>query len=483
MHGSAPNPPFFQGLDMSDSEKKLSRREFLRIAGLAGAAGATLSVDKLIQPQTKNFRPYPKKLDEAAGRPARPWWVRRVEQPTVEIDWERIQRMDYSRTVLGGGLAHYVGETEVVRISQLAQENQRKRILDNEPGYTLKDYALSAAQQFDTRKSLSFLGPQTAFTPEARNVPPWQGSPEEAARILRVAMRHFGAATIAFVELNENTRKLIYKTDPDGKELVFEDVDAAYETETKRVIPEKARWVIVYTVQMSQETMKRAPTVTASQTTSLAYNRGAHIQCRTQEFLRGLGYQALGQATLNGLAIAPAFAVLGGLGELSRLNRVITPEFGPMVRIFTMITDLPLAVDQPIDAGIIEFCKVCKKCAEACPPGALSLDDHPSWEVQGEWNNPGHKTYFEDSVKCLTYWQTEAGTNCGICFAVCPFSKKDKAWLHQCVKATISTLPVMNGFLRSMDDAFSYGAQKDPDLWWELDLPEYGIASDTAIEE
>jgi hypothetical protein len=36
----------------------------------------------------------------------------------------------------------------------------------------------------------------------------------------------------------------------------------------------------------------------------------------------------------------------------------------------------------------------------------------------------------------------------------------------------------MNGVLRSLDDAFSYGAQKDPEEWWNLDLPEYGIDSD-----
>ena len=124
--------------------------------------------------------------------------------------------------------------------------------------------------------------------------------------------------------------------------------------------------------------------VIAAQTASLAYNRGAHIQCRTQEFLRGLGYQGLGESSINALGIAPALAVMSGLGELSRLNRVITPEYGPMVRVFKMITDLPLAVDTPIDAGIMEFCKICKKCAEACPPAALSFDD-ATWARARGW--------------------------------------------------------------------------------------------------
>jgi reductive dehalogenase len=377
------------------------------------------------------------------------------------------------------GFTKYVGQEEVDRLSRIAAHKEQQRILANVPGYTLKDQALKSAQQFGNRRNRYFLGPRHAQTPAERGVPKWTGTPAEAARILRAAMRHFGAATIGYMELNQRTRKLIYSHDPDGKQLVFEDVAAAYETDEKRVIPNQARWVITYTVRMSPETFKRAPTVTASQTTSLAYNRGLQIQNKTQEFLRGLGYQCLGEATLNGLGISPALAVMAGLGELSRANRLITPEFGPMVRVFKLITDLPLATDKPINAGIMEFCKHCKKCAEACPAGALSFADEPTWDVRGEWNNRGHQAYFEDSIKCYTYQQEEAGTNCGVCFAVCPFSKKDKAWIHNWVKGSISLLPATDSFLRSMDDAFSYGAKKDPEEWWRLNLSEYGIDSES----
>jgi reductive dehalogenase len=202
-----------------------------------------------------------------------------------------------------------------------------------------------------------------------------------------------------------------------------------------------------------------------------------------QEFLRGLGYQCLAESTTNALGIAPAFAVMAGLGEMSRLNRLITPEFGPMVRVFKALTDLPVAVDKPIDAGIMEFCKRCKKCAEACPSESLSFEDEPTWEVQGGWNNPGHKAYFENAVTCRAYWREQAGTNCGICFAVCPFAKKDLAWVHEWVKAGASTVPALDGFFRSMDDAFGYGAQASSEEWWNLDLPEYGIDSSQPVQE
>jgi reductive dehalogenase len=462
---------------MPRKRQPISRRDFLRIAGLVGAGVPATNII--------SFKPKKAEADatlDADGKREKPWWVRTVDHPTVEIDWGQMRRFDARDTVRGRGFAKYVGQVQADLLDDAAARIEQRRMLENVPGYTLKDQALESAQRFDTRASLQFLGPQRAPTPEERGVPRWTGSSQEAAQMLRIAMRHFGAATVGFVKLDERTRKLIYSFDPDGRQLLFEDVEAAYETTDKRVIPDNARWVIVYAVQMSQETMKRAPTVTASQTTTLAYNRAVHIQNRTQEFLRGLGYQCLGEATINALGIAPAFAVMAGLGELSRLNRLITPEYGPMVRVFKMITDLPLPTDQPIDAGIMEFCKRCKKCAEACPPGALSLEDHPSWQVKGGWNNSGHQAYFEDSVRCKTYTREEAGSNCGICFAVCPFSKKDKAWIHNWVKATVSRVPMFDGFFRSMDDAFSYGAKKDPEAWWSLDQPEYGIDADGSGE-
>lgn len=452
-------------------KRSISRRDFLKGAGMTGAtlgvvgSGALTLAGEFIVEET------------AGGIHNRPWWVREVDKPTTDINWTDMQRFDaHLGPVRGPGWTRHVGRQEATRLAKVAAENERRRLLEEAPGYTLKDQALRSA--FGSIRSLlptSFLGPQRAATPEERGVPRWTGSPEETAKTVKAALRHMGAASVGIVHLNERTRKLIYAVDPDGKRLEFEDVEMAYEDDEKRVIPYRAEWVIVYTVQMSQETLKRAPTAIAAQTTGLTYNRGASIQMTLQEFLRGLGYQGLGEATVNALGIAPALGVLGGLGELSRQNRLITPEYGPMVRVFKLVTDLPMATDRPIDAGIVKFCPRCKKCAEACPPGALSFDTHPTWQTVGPWNNPGHKAWFEDSVKCMTYWQQEAGTNCGICFAVCPFSKKDKSFMHDFIKMYIARAPALDGIIRSLDDAFGYGEQKDPAAWWDLDLPEYGI--------
>ncbi len=114
-------------------------------------------------------------------------------------------------------------------------------------------------------------------------------------------------------------------------------------------------------------------------------------------------------------------------------------------------------------------------CAEACPPGALSFDTEHGWTPVGSWNQAGHQEWFEDSRKCRTYWHEKAGTNCGICFSVCPFSKMGKSFVHRLIQMQIATVPAADDLTRNLDDAFGYGVQKDPETWWQLDLPEMGI--------
>jgi epoxyqueuosine reductase len=455
----------------------LTRREFLKDLGLLGAGVSLTPMFDPLHVQTSM-----RQLDDSwvPEGTARAPWVKTVDQPTMEVDWKTMQRFSETHT-----LRHepqYLSKDQIQSLNDLKAKNLSEWLKAGKPGYSLKDVALQTATTTGLGQTpLSFLGPTNTLTPDKRGVPKWTGAPEEAAQIVTAALRHLGAATVGFVELDPNTtQKLIYAVDPDGKELVFSDVEQPSETDKQRIIPNKARWAIVYTIQMSGETLSRAPTILGAQTTTLTYSRFQFIQPRLQSFLQSLGYMALGEASINALGIAPALAVMAGLGEESRLNRLITPEYGPMVREYKMVTDLPLAPTKPIDFGVMEFCKHCKICAEACPSKALSMADEPTWQVQGGWNNPGHKAFFENSPKCYSYW-SEIGTNCGICFASCPFANSDKALVHQLTQATIATVPAADGLLKSLHD-LTYGPTdgtgkplKDPETWWKLDLAEDGI--------
>jgi reductive dehalogenase len=260
-----------------------------------------------------------------------------------------------------------------------------------------------------------------------------------------------------------------------GKQIVFEVVEEPYEADEKFVIPDKCRYAIAMAVQMSLDNIQCAPTAISSAGSTLSYSRCELLVAGLAEFIRGLGYVAI--PSVNDLGSSVPIAYEAGVGEMARTNRLITPEYGPMVRLCKVITDLPLAVDKPIDFGLHEFCKVCKRCAEACPPQSLSFDDEPSFKVKGEWNNPGHQAWFENSPLCFAYWQ-ESTTNCSICLAVCPWAKKDKTLIHEIVKASSAKIPVLDDLFTRMDLAFGYGRQKSAERWWRMDHPEYGI--DTA---
>ncbi|MBI4789195.1 MAG: reductive dehalogenase [Chloroflexi bacterium] len=458
----------------------LTRREFLKDLGLMGA-GVTLGP---VAAQGESFDSFLERADHGwkPGPATRPAWVKEVDKPTIEIDWEKVQR--YDPRLSAGNAKYYPGDRQK-KLQDLQVENTTRYLKENRPGYTLRDWALMDGANVRAFANVSgaefpFLGLRSVKTPEQRGVPKYTATPEEAAKVVAAAMRFYGAGTVGFVELDpKTTQKLIYANDGDGKILEFADVDVAQETKEKRVIPNKARWAIVFTAQMSVETQRRAPTPTGAATTYAAYEAGGLIQTRTQEFLRALGYQGIGEASRNALGIAPAFGVMAGLGELSRVNRLVTPEYGPVVRVFKMLTDLPLAPTKPINAGIFQFCHACKKCADSCPSKALSFED-PTWNVKGGWNNPGHKTFYEDSVKCRSYWY-EVGTGCAICFAACPFATKDQAFMYHVRNMLTSVVPGWGGIAKNLDDVL-YGAtdgtgkpRKDPTTWWDLDLPEYGI--------
>ena len=124
--------------------------------------------------------------------------------------------------------------------------------------------------------------------------------------MIRAALRHFGADQVGFVELNERTRKLIYSFDArDQKAIEFEDVDFGYETDTKRVLPYKAQWVVVFSIRMSEEQLKlnagSSPMPISSSTTGLVYSRAAATIDRLQNFLHVLCYQGIMGRCYKGL--------------------------------------------------------------------------------------------------------------------------------------------------------------------------------------
>ena len=40
-----------------------------------------------------------------------------------------------------------------------------------------------------------------------------------------------------------------------------------------------------------------------------------------------------------------------------------------------ILTDLPLVADEPVDIGVEDFCKICRKCANTCPTNSIPFGD------------------------------------------------------------------------------------------------------------
>jgi len=62
-------------------------------------------------------------------------------------------------------------------------------------------------------------------------------------------------------------------------------------------------------------------------------------------------------------------AQLAGLGAIGKNSLVINPEYGPWIRLQSILTDAPLVPDEPYTQ---DQCKDCTRCIDACPTGALS---------------------------------------------------------------------------------------------------------------
>jgi reductive dehalogenase len=360
------------------------------------------------------------------------------------------------------------------------QASKAKRLIawtnEKKPGYSLPDQKLSEGAWTVMRSARPGTGllswtrtPER--TPKEPSAQRYTASPEEMANTVKAAARLYGARLVGIAPMNESYFNLQVPREDEkekDKDIVFEDVDAPAATDTRFVIPRKMKWVVAIAIPMDIELLARTPTPLGDAASALGYSHSAFVVSSLAVFIRGLGYEAI--PCVNDTAQSIPFALDAGIGELSRLNKLVTPEFGPAVRLCKVFTDLPMAYDKPVDFGLVKFCKTCKKCAEVCPSRALSFDNEPGFKTKGQWNNPGHKAWFEDSYKCFEYWQ-KSGSACGVCLASCPYTKGDQAWIHEGVKAAVSIAPATDGVFRIMDNALGYGKQRDPEQWWTKDLP------------
>ncbi len=171
-------------------------------------------------------------------------------------------------------------------------------------------------------------------------------------------------------------------------------------------------------IAMDYELLRRyAPAFPVMMESALAYARAAVIAVELANYLRGLGYSARAHHLRDYQVLSVPVAVDAGFGELGRSGVLITREFGSALRLATVTTDLPMALDAPVDLGIQGFCRDCRLCAMACPAGAIP--NGAKIAVRGV------KRWKLSAGRCYHQWH-QVGSDCALCLVACPWSRPDQ---------------------------------------------------------
>ena len=219
--------------------------------------------------------------------------------------------------------------------------------------------------------------------------------------------------------------------------------------------------VIVMGHAMNHDLVATYPSALAGAATGIEYSHEAAIVVQLVTYIRNLGYNAYG--SMNDTALVIPYAVKAGLGEYGRNQMVITPEFGPRVRFSKIFTDMPLVQTKPSPKGVREFCDICTKCADACPPKALPYGP-PSETTPNSSTIKGVKKWSANCEKCFGYWAA-MGTDCAICMRVCPFNRPYDSWQDKLF------LKLAYGRFRKLalwwDDKSNRAKRIKPNVWWK----------------
>lgn len=333
------------------------------------------------------------------------------------------------------------------------------------PGYTQLDRALSMGGFSSALLQLGFskggmeaVNMGVASWEQAMLVPVQYQfpSPKDASLAIKSAAGLYGAVRCGITPRDKRwDYNPIYDTHNE-KEFSWE-----------KDFPFEPKSVIVILAEMQYEAMATAPAWTTDATVGDAYANAIKIAGQVAVFLRQLGFKAV--ASMNDLGVNAPYVIASGIGEGARSGQIITPVYGPRVRVSKVYTDFDFVeYDKPRTFGVTSFCKNCKRCADSCPGNAITHGD-PTWEPtysenpDDMWNNcKGVLKFHNDSKKCFKFWMENDGS-CGNCIASCPYNKPD-FWHHRVVDAAnvVSPGPV-HSIMREMDILFGYGAVGDVD--------------------
>jgi epoxyqueuosine reductase QueG len=127
------------------------------------------------------------------------------------------------------------------------------------------------------------------------------------------------------------------------------------------------------------------------------------------------GYASQAGHPLNGLVVYPPLAQLAVLGWRGRHRLLITPQFGPRMRlaaVFTSIGNLPFFEGENEPGWIERHCRSCGQCIRRCPMQTILEEPLERANVM---------VMRTDAEKCFPYFREHHG--CSVWVKVCPFNR------------------------------------------------------------
>jgi hypothetical protein len=259
--------------------------------------------------------------------------IRKVDTHPYTIDTSKLKRYDQVKLIFN----RIRNDPTWIGYQRTEEENGLKNISERKPGYTRIDYALAEAtwtihdvwiEAFQWKRLQRPRGPSlmgNKWYKEKYKV----DDPIEMTKQIKKVAKFIGASLIGITKINKN--------------WVF--TNDRYRLEPLE-LPPKVEHAIVMAIEMDELGIATSPEAPAASATGLCYSKMAFISSMMAEFIRNLGYTAVPSG--NDTSFSIPFAVDAGLGQLGRNGLLITPYYGPRVRLCKVFTDLPLIPDNPI---------------------------------------------------------------------------------------------------------------------------------------
>lgn len=136
-----------------------------------------------------------------------------------------------------------------------------------------------------------------------------------------------------------------------------------------------------------------------------------------------------------------------GMGEIGVHGLLVTPEYGPRIRLAGVLTEMPPSPGKPRENTLAEYCRTCGLCIEKCPARAISHEgvdvnkcvkyvgrphglaslikffisalDRPRDEVKEMVRSPEFWHYYQNFMIGVHF-------NCHTCQSICPVGRSEE---------------------------------------------------------